>query len=426
MSEIAAPGSPRSRIARALLFSALIVCALQALSGLALALHYVPSVEHAYDSVRVLEREVPLGRFNRALHYHGTSALIALLGLYLLWQLAQGAYRGPHAARWLAATALLVLVLAFGFTGYLLPWDQQAYFATVIHTEIAGKAPLVGGAAQAMLEGGQGVGPPTLTRFYVVHALVLPAALALLVAVCFLRRPRRTPGDAPPPLLPASLAEAGAGVLITALLFTVAAAWDAPLAAMAEPGEAGFQARPEWYYLGLFQLLKLTRGPLEVIGAFWLPGLLLAALLLLPFLDRSSRRPWRRRPIALSLAALLAIAGISLTVAGAQDAPANPPSLRHPLGLTDNERDGYLLVRRLECVTCHAYTDPQTKVTIGGSKDHPDAPYLDELGQDPEDVAAVLEAPAEVLGEETEMPAYDHVPYEQRRAIGLYLLTLQR
>ena len=116
------------------------------------------------------------------------------------------------------------------------------------------------------------------------------------------------------------------------------------------------------------------------------------------------------------------IAGAWLTWQGASDAPENAPTLRHRLGLTATERRGYLLTRSLRCTDCHAIE--QNGVTIGGSDDHPDAPNLDELDHEPNDLADILEDPKGMLSEDTEMPNFEHVSYEQRRAVGVYIKSL--
>jgi ubiquinol-cytochrome c reductase cytochrome b subunit len=415
---------------RTLGFCALTIAMLQLLSGLALALHYVPSADLAYDSIRAFEQDVPLGRFVRALHHFGASAFVIVAALHLLRVFFTGAYKRPRELTWLTGIGLLLVVLGFGFTGYLLPWDQKAYFATKVGTEIAAKTPLLGAELRTMLDGGSSVGPPTLTRFYVIHVVALPLALLGLLALhlWLIQRhgvapPGRAvddPGEPGAPYFPHHVfKEAVAGVVIAGALFWLAATQSAPLEAIAEPSETDYQPRPDWYFLGLFQLLKLFAGPLEPIGAFWLPNVLLAGAILLPFLDRNPQRHWRRRKVALSLGAGIVLGALGLTIAGALDAPQNPPTLRHPLGLTHAQKEGYLLVRRLRCLDCHAYQG------IGGAEEHPDAPHLDELDHPVDDLAAILEDPAAVLGnEDTEMPDFAHVPLEQRRAIGLYLRRL--
>ncbi|MEM7204212.1 MAG: cytochrome bc complex cytochrome b subunit [Planctomycetota bacterium] len=417
---------------RTLGFCALFVAIYQVLSGVALALHYVPSTDHAYDSILAIEADVPLGAFTRSLHHFGASAFVVLALLHMMRVFFTGAYKQPREFTWLTGVALLLVVLGFGFTGYLLPWDQKAYFATKVGVEIAGKAPIIGADVRQILAGGESVGPPTLTRFYVIHVVLLPLALFGLLGLhmFLIQRHGVSPPGAPvgarvepgPPYFPHHvLKEAIAALLVTGALVYFAATQTAPLEALAEPSDTNYDPRPDWYFLGLFQLLKVFKGPLEPFGAFWLPNLALVALFALPFIDRNPARHWRRRPVATALGVVFLLAAVGLTATGAADPPEHRPTLRHELGLTDVERQGYLLVRRLKCLDCHPL---QTETGVLGGSEDMDAPELDDLFSDADSVAAILEDPREMLSEDTEMPSFAHVPYQQRLAVALYLETL--
>ena len=419
---------------RTLGFCALTIAVLQVCSGVALALHYVPAADLAYDSIRALEQDVPLGAFTRSLHHVGASAFIILLALHVARVFFTGAYKRPRELTWLTGVGLLLVVLLFGFTGYLLPWDQKAYFATKVGVEIAAQAPIAGDAVREIVAGGDSVGPPTLTRFYVIHVVLLPLALfALLGLHLFLIQrhgvaapglPVDDEGQPGEPYFPGHVfKEVVAALLITAVVSAIAAAGRAPLEAMAEPSDQGYDPRPDWYFSGLFQLLKLCKGPLETVGTFWGPSLLLAGMVLLPFVDRTRQRHWRRRPFTVGVGSAAIAVILGLTVVGALDSPTNATTLPAPLGLSSVERQGYLLVRRLKCIDCHSYQLPDG-VVLGGSKEHPDAPHLDEIDQDAETVAAILQDPKGALSEDTEMPSFSHVGYEQRWAIGAYLRRL--
>jgi ubiquinol-cytochrome c reductase cytochrome b subunit len=343
---------------RTLGFAALTLAVVQLLSGLALALHYVPSADLAYDSIRAFEQDVPGGALVRSLHHFGASMFVVVAAAHLARVYFTGAYKAPRELTWLTGLGLFGIVLAFGFTGYLLPWDQKAFFATKVGTEIAGKAPLIGDLLRVTLNGGDEVGPPTLTRFYVVHVVLLPLALVALLAahLALIQRhgvaaPGRPVGDEGEPGAPYFphhvLREAIVGLLVAALLFGLAAAFRAPLEALAEPAETGYEPRPDWYFAGMFQLLKLFEGPLESVGSIWLPTLLALALAALPFVDRGPQRSWRRRPLATAIGAAIALAIAGLTAVGIADAPANPATLRHPLDCDAIEKRGYLALRRL-------------------------------------------------------------------------------
>lgn len=411
---------------RTLGFAALTVLVLQVLSGLAIAMHYVPSTSLAYDSVRALEQDVPGGRFARALHYWGASAFVIAVAVHLARVFFTGAYKAPREATWLTGVGLFVIVLAFGFTGYLLPWDQKAYFATKVGTQIAGKAPVLGAHIQQILNGGDEVGAPTLTRFYVIHVVLLPLALFGLLGLHLYLIQRH--GVAPPglrvdqegepgePYYPHHTAkEAVVGVLVAAALFWLASTKSAPLEALAEPSDTEYDPRPDWYFAGLFQLLKVFKGPLEPIGSFWLPNALLFGLVLLPFLDRNRERAWRKRKLVVGIGALVCVGAAALTWIGINDKPKNAKQLDYPLGLTEIEKEGYRLVRRLKCVECHKAGDV-------GKTDH-DAPDLDKIDQKPEVVAEILRDPRAAIDSEN-MPDFAHVDEASRYAVGVYLKWL--
>ena len=152
----------------------------QLLTGAFLTLYYAPTPDHAYESVRFIEG-TGAGRLVRGLHHAGASFLVVFVVLHALRVIAFGSYKAPREVTWLTGVALLVLVLAFALTGYLLPWDQRAYWATVVTINIARLAPLGGDVIAALLQGGPKVGALTLTRWYAAHVVFLPALLVLLV-----------------------------------------------------------------------------------------------------------------------------------------------------------------------------------------------------------------------------------------------------
>jgi len=156
---------------------------LQIVTGILLAMNYVPSPDHAWDSVRYIESHVVLGGFIRGLHHWGAYFLVVAVFLHLLRVYFMGSYKYPREATWVAGVFLFVIVVGFAFTGYLLPWDQKAYWATVVGTNIAGQTPLAGKYLLEILRGGPNMGPTTLTRFYAFHVLLLPALLIAALAV---------------------------------------------------------------------------------------------------------------------------------------------------------------------------------------------------------------------------------------------------
>jgi ubiquinol-cytochrome c reductase cytochrome b subunit len=284
-------------------------------------------------------------------------------------------------------SALFLTVLGFGFTGYLLPWDQRAYWATQVGTSIAGTVPVVGGGLTNVLRGGSQLGAATLTRFYAFHVLWLPMSLGALVLAhlaIVVRQgiapvssvleagapPRTTDADYPAYYAKAYAASKRAGVRfwpdvigkdaivslgVVALLVLLALAFGAPLEAPADPTDASYVPRPEWYFLPFFQLLKLFPGSLESTIAVGVPALLVLALLGLPFFDRRSARSLRHRPVALT-ALVVVLGGSALLLGGAiRDVQPNvaPESGRE---LDATQRAGRALFQR-QCRSCHLVAD---------------------------------------------------------------------
>jgi quinol-cytochrome oxidoreductase complex cytochrome b subunit len=161
----------------------LFALALQFVTGILLTLYYVPEPQQAYASVSYISNELSFGWFIRGLHHWGASAMVLLAILHMIRVIIYGAYKYPREVTWITGVALLLITLGFGFTGYLLPWDQRAYWATVVGTRIAEVVPLVGEPIKELMLGGPEVSGLTLTRFFGAHVWVLPSLLLLLVAI---------------------------------------------------------------------------------------------------------------------------------------------------------------------------------------------------------------------------------------------------
>jgi quinol-cytochrome oxidoreductase complex cytochrome b subunit len=155
----------------------------QVVTGILLTLYYVPTPDHAYDSVQYITAQVPAGWLIRGLHHWGASAMVVLVGLHMLRVIFHAAYKYPREMTWLTGVLLLLITIGFGFTGYLLPWDQKAYWATTVGTRIAGAAPVVGDAIMRIMRGGPDLSAVTLARFFGVHVWVLPAVLLSFIGI---------------------------------------------------------------------------------------------------------------------------------------------------------------------------------------------------------------------------------------------------
>ncbi len=155
----------------------------QAVTGILLTIYYVPTPDHAYDSVQYITTQVAMGWLIRGLHHWGASAMVVVVMLHMLRVIFYGAYKYPREVTWITGVVLLLVVIGFGFTGYLLPWDQKAYWATTVGTRIAGTPPIIGDYLLRIMRGGPDLSAVTLARFFGAHVWVLPATLALLIGV---------------------------------------------------------------------------------------------------------------------------------------------------------------------------------------------------------------------------------------------------
>src|SRR6202165_1471996 len=280
----------------------------QVITGIFLALYYVPSADHAHTTVAYITKAVTAGSFLRTLHAYGASAMVVVLFLHLSQTYIYGSYKGRRELLWLSGCALFGLVLAMAFTGYLLPWDQRAYFATAVGTNAVSEIPWIGESIKRLMRGGTEMGTLTISRFFVAHIFLIPAVICALVpSHIFLFRKAGAAGPiSEDPYHPKQKAELFyprqvlMDLSLTALLIVglglLCFFVPMQLGPSANPADAQYVPRPEWYYLPIFQWLKYWHGSAAVIGVLVIPMLLVLAILALPFLDRCvDRRPWERR-----------------------------------------------------------------------------------------------------------------------------------
>jgi ubiquinol-cytochrome c reductase cytochrome b subunit len=298
----------------------------QIITGVFLALYYVPSADHAHTTVAYITKSVTAGSFLRSLHAYGASAMVVVLLLHLSQTYLYGAYKGRRELLWLSGCVLFGLVLAMAFTGYLLPWDQRSYFATAVGTNAAGEIPWIGGSLERMMRGGTEMGTLTISRFFVAHVFLIPACIFALVAShIFLFRKAGAAGPVTEnPYEPEQKSEPFyprqilMDLSLTALLIIglglLSFLAPAPLGPAANAADPQYIPRPEWYYLPIFQWLKYWHGAATVVGILIIPTVLVLAVIALPFLDRGiERRPWKR-PVAMGAYAfvLFAVVGLGL------------------------------------------------------------------------------------------------------------------
>ena len=310
--------------------------AMQAITGVFLWMAYSPSAQTAWPSVYYIQYEMLGGWLLRGLHHFTAQAMIVLLGIHLLQVVFDGAYRAPREMNFWFGLILLQLVLALSLTGYLLPWDQKGYWATKVATNIAGVAPVLGPLLQRIVVGGPDYGHATLTRFFALHAGVLPGMVLLLLTghIYLFRRhgltaktPLRRPDQAfwPDQVLKDALACLVVMAAVMALVLRhqiegIPGAPGAELGAPADATEPYSAARPEWYFLFMFQFLKLFPHGTEVWGAIIIPSVVLTGLFLMPFIGQFPRGH------RLNCAALFALGGgIVLLTVGALRQDRNDP-----------------------------------------------------------------------------------------------------
>lgn len=328
--------SPLSRAREALAVASLVFLLLLVVSGWASMAGYVPSEREAFDSVLYLRRHGGALAFARDLHAHAASALVLAGALYLLASFGLGtAPRQPRA--WWAALALFLLALFACFTGFLLPMDQNAYWGTIVRLGIVETVPGAGSLLADLLRGGPVINASTLTRFYALHAGVLPALLLPPLAVLGAQAAASLRGDAPRARRQLELA-----LVVIVAAYAFAALVPARLEPRAAPGDTEYVPRPEWYFLWLFQLGKYVES-LPWLRSLVLPVLLLGAAVAAPF----ARATGARARWLVVLAAGLGFLGLTgLSRWDDRGLPAKP-SYEQALA----SRAGFLF--KEECEICH-------------------------------------------------------------------------
>ncbi len=328
-------------------------------TGVLLMFYYVPSTAQAYDVMKDLQFVVSAGMVVRNMHRWAAHLMVLFVMLHMCRVFYTGAYKAPREFNWVLGVGLFLLTLGLSFTGYLLPWDQLAFWAITVGTNIAGYAPFVGPKLKFLLLGGNIVGQDALTRFYALHVIVLPMIAGLMVSIHLWRvrkdgglsRPDEQLGDeiATIPLnqLPTNksygLMELARGttpqvghnpedevfswphlifreillfLLVTAVVLFLAVFWNAPLEEFANPIHPPNPAKAPWYFLGLQELVSYS--------AFWggvvVPGLLVTVLVMLPYIDRNrvgvGRWFARERVVANTIFSVCVVVAIVLTIIG--------------------------------------------------------------------------------------------------------------
>lgn len=301
---------------------------IQVVTGLLLLMYYRPTAEAAHESVRFIMAKVPFGWLVRSIHSWAGNLMVFWVFAHMFGAFFLRAYRRPRELTWISGALLLFITMTFGFTGYLLPWNTLAYFATKVGTEIVGGVPLVGRFLLVLLRGGEDVTESTLSRFFGIHVAILPALITILLGLhLFLvqlhgmsrpdgRGPARSIAFVPQ----FALREALVWVAAVGVLAMLAVLMPWPVGEKADPlASAPAGIKPEWYFVFMFETLKLI--PSHVLGLegerIGTVGFMLAALVLLavPLLDREDRKA-RARRIAMGVGVLTVLYMIGMTIFG--------------------------------------------------------------------------------------------------------------
>jgi len=355
---------------------------IEAATGMFLAMYYNPSPDHAYQSIQFIMGEVLLGRILRGIHHWGAGAMVIIVFTHMSASFFYGAFKPPREFTWIIGGCLLLLILGFGFTGYLLPWDQKAYWATVVGTNIPRDIPIIGNWVARVLLAGDAVSGLTLTRFYAIHTLLLPAFTALCIgAHIYMVRihgisehgetdqtPQKPAADTTYHFFPEHLSRASmVFAAIFCMILTLTLFAEIPSEDIAGTIDPDYLPRPEWYYMWLFQLLTFFSGRTEIIGSLLIPmgGVLL--LFSLPFISRSPVRMPANRPVATALGVAFLVGVVYLGIMGMANSKPYGHIIRVPdRKLSQMETAGLEIFVDRECAYCHHI------LGSGGRREGPD------------------------------------------------------
>lgn len=320
---------------------------IEVITGLILMVFYAPTPGTAYNDMLTILSNVPFGRFMRDLHRLGAELMVIAVALHMLRVYLTGSYKHPRQFTWLTGVALLLMTLFLSFSGYLLPWDQLAYWAVTIGTSMADKAPLFGEEVNLLLRGAPDIGAGGLLRFYLLHVVFVPLLAILFISIHYYKVSREHSISLPAvveegemdedkrkfakervDLLPDLLThELFLSVLITALMVVAVAFWfHAPLERHADPFVTPLDTKAPWYFLWIQGMLKL--GDPTLMGVV-LPTLIFALLFAVPYIDRNPSRLGKNRKVAIAMGILSVIALVILSYMGTpQWGIVTPPAPR--------------------------------------------------------------------------------------------------
>ena len=330
------------------------------ISGILLMFPYAPSVDRAYFDILNIMSNVPFGKMMRDLHRLGAELMVAVVMVHMLRVYFTGSYKKPRSFNWTVGVVLLLITWIFSYSGYLLPWDQLAYWAVTIGTSMADSVPVIGKDIQLLLLGGPSVGQPALLRFYALHVIILPLALIVMFGVHYHKVVRQKISPPPSveaglrqdkervPFLPDILVRESLWIILGLLLMIVSVVtfFHAPLEMHADPNLTPLHSTAPWYFLwiqGLIKLPDIFGGLIEgkFIYGVVLPGLVFALLFALPYIDRNPSRLPQDRKLAIGIGIVAVILFGILTWMGTPAYKAQaPPPQEIALEFVPDDREG--------------------------------------------------------------------------------------
>ena len=354
----------------------LFIFILQIVTGIWQLFYYVPTVDHAYDSLNYLRLFVPYGWLIHGLHYWGASAMVVLVGLHMLRVFIWGAYKKPRELTWLIGIMLLLLIIGMSFTGAALPWDERGYWAAEVGTSIAGTVPFIGSGLKFLLVGGKMMGQITLSRFFILHTAIIPGLALIMISAHLIafrkfgsvgpwnEDKRKITGNFWPDQVSRDVLIA---VLLFLLLVTLSAFSAPPFTGPADPLDTTFTPKPEWNFLFLYQALKFFPGALEVIGTVGIPTLVIIIFVSLPFFDRKSERNPLKRPVMMTGGFIFVVLLLTLTITGYNSKVKTiqlPPKQNKvkTFKLSISAKAGQKLFAKYGCIACHTMSGKGGKI----------------------------------------------------------------
>jgi ubiquinol-cytochrome c reductase cytochrome b subunit len=382
--------------------AALVVFILQLVTGILLAIVYVPSAAEAWNSLQVLNHDITLGWFIRALHGWGSNFMVAIVLIHMVQVFLFGAYKFPRELTWIVGVFLLLMTLGMAFTGQVLRFDQDAYWGLGLGASIASRVPVMGGAAVKLMLGGPIIAGATLTRFFALHVFVIPGLLIALVSLHLLMVLKLGINEWPmpgrivkratytreyeelvkkdgAPFVPYAVWKDLFFAAFILLAVAACAVYFGPFGPSGRPDPTIIQTapKPDYFFLWLYALLSLLPPSLETPALLIGPVVVIFALILLPFLFGEGEKSWRRRPIAVMSILLIAVTLGTLTHLSGYTPwsphmnawSGDPVPERFLKGTTALQRQGALVFQVKQCRNCHSLGE------LGGQR----GPTLDSV-----------------------------------------------